>query len=144
MIIRTELAGNNYVKPLLIQGEVVEGFARTYAQPEESIGLARNVPTLRVRFTLPEEQREELRNRGMEIYLDLKEGKRLVASYAEVSASDCEILDASFEELNEFKAKNYETKNLRELWTDREIADIIEPCINNGYIHHQGHGKSEA
>lgn len=126
MIIRTELAGNNYVKPLLIQGEVVEGFGRTYARPEESVGLAKKTPTLRIRFTLPEERREELRNRGMDTFLDYnaKENKRMIASYAEVPASECEIVDASLKELNEFKSKNYQTKNLKELWYDMEISDI--------------------
>jgi len=45
-------------------------------------------------------------------------------SYAEIPASEAEILDASLKEVNELKTKGYKAKNLRDFWYDREIADI--------------------
>ena len=115
MIIRATLPANSRVLPLEVEGSLLEIIPHRYA----------NDVRLKLRFTFPEEREEEIRKRGLRVLpgYDEKERKRLVVSFAEVPAENCEILKANLQELTELR-KYCEVKNSKEMWIDAELADI--------------------
>ncbi len=135
MIVRTNLQGIGE-----IQGMVTQCTRRFYADLDEPVSMARDRGCLQVRFTLPWEREAELRQRGLETHLDFAdEGRtKLVASYAEVEDRDCEILDASFEELQTFDSKDYRTKNSKDMLIDRRYENISRNLQDIG---EELHGK---
>ncbi len=121
MIVRTKIPAIGEVT-----GEVVQCSRRHHSGHDEM----KEGGFLRIRFTLPWERSEELRMCGLNNYpdySDTKEGlKRLVASYCEVEDRDCEIISASEEELETFKAKGYEKQNSGRMLFDRRSESISQ------------------
>jgi len=113
-----------------VTGEVVQCSHRYHSRPDEPIGETREGGFLRIRFTLPWERSEELRMCGLNAYpdyFDTKEGlKKLVASYCEAEDRDCEVISASEEELETFKAKGYETQGSGKILFNRRSESISQ------------------
>ncbi len=124
MIVRTILPGIGEIR-----GTVVQCLTQTYARPDESIYAApKEHGHLRVRFTLPWEREVELRQHRMETWLDCADNgmTKLVASYAEVPAKDCETVSATLEELETFSCRGYQTRNSERMLGDKKLNDIGE------------------
>ena len=117
MIIRATLPGNERVLPLEVEGSPVDLIPRRYGHDVR----------LKLRFTFPWEREGEIRKRGLQTFVGYDEAKRekIVVAHAEVSAESCEILQTTLDELNELR-KYTETKNSKELWFDKELADLKE------------------
>lgn len=125
MIVRTKIPAIGEIR-----GVVVQCRTQSYTDHDDTTfgGTTREHGHLRVRFTLPWEREPELRRYGMEAWLDCADNGmiKLVASYAEVRAKDCETVTATLEELEAFSSRGYQTRNSERMYGDLKLDGIGE------------------